>query len=171
MRMDRSGRPDQFIRCSARALPDLWPRWGRRLFRGALCHRMPDSRFDSLASVPVTGFLPTPLHYRLGVYYEKSGEPCVTASRAHTAQAWAGGSQRRILGMFRSPTVLPLIYVTPVSTVPSSCYPAPSLEPIFGQYLGSGGSTDDQKMCVNEGWCLTFEYLPRILLSQINCEI
>ena len=25
-------------------------------------------------------------------------------------------------------------------TVPSSCYPAPSLEPIFGQYLGSGGS-------------------------------
>ena len=42
-------------------------------------------------------------------------------------------------------------------TVPSSCYPAPSLEPIFGQYLGSGGSTDDQKMCVNEGWCPTFE--------------
>ena len=25
-----------------------------------------------------------------------------------------------------------------VCTVPSSCYPAPSLEPIFGQYLGSG---------------------------------
>ena len=24
-------------------------------------------------------------------------------------------------------------------TVPSSCYPAPSLGPIFGQYLGSGG--------------------------------
>ena len=42
-------------------------------------------------------------------------------------------------------------------TVPSSCYPAPSLEPIFGQCLGSGGSTDDQKMCVNEGWCPTFE--------------
>ena len=42
-------------------------------------------------------------------------------------------------------------------TVPSSCYPAPSLEPIFGQYLGSGGSTDDQMMCVNEGRCPTFE--------------
>ena len=42
-------------------------------------------------------------------------------------------------------------------TVPSSCYPAPSLEPIFGQYLGSRGSTDDQKMCVNQGWCPTFQ--------------
>ena len=42
-------------------------------------------------------------------------------------------------------------------TVPSSCYPAPPLEPIFGQYLGSGGSTDDQMMCVNEGWCPAFE--------------
>ena len=47
------------------------------------------------------------------------------------------------------------VYIS--STVPSSCYPAPSLEPIFGQYLGSGGSTDDQMMCVNEGWCPAFE--------------
>ena len=51
---------------------------------------------DSLASVPVTAFLPTPPHYRMGVYYERSGEPCVTASRAHTTQVRAGGSQRRI---------------------------------------------------------------------------
>ena len=116
--MDRPGRPTQFIRCSARALHDLWPRWGRRLFRGALCHKIPDSRFDSLASVPVTAFLPTPPHYRLGVYYESSGEPCVTASRARTAQVRAGGSQRRIEGMLRSPTVLPLIYVRPVPLRP-----------------------------------------------------
>ena len=48
-------------------------------------------------------------------------------------------------------------YYSIIGTVPSSCYPAPSLEPIFGQYLGSGGSTDDQMMCVNEGWCPAFE--------------
>ena len=82
--------------------------------RGDLFHRKPDSRFDSLASVPVTAFLPTPPHYRLGVYYESGGEPCVTASRVRTAQARAGESQRRIEGMLRSPTVLPLIYVRPV---------------------------------------------------------
>ena len=53
--------------------------------------------------------------------------------------------------------VLKMFTVTYLGTVPSSCYPAPSLEPIFGQYLGSGGSTDDQMMCVNEGWCPAFE--------------
>ena len=52
--------------------------------------------YHALASVPVTAFLPTPPHYRMGVYYERSGEPCVTASRAHTTQVRAGGSQRRI---------------------------------------------------------------------------
>ena len=49
------------------------------------------------------------------------------------------------------------VFIQNICTVPSSCYPAPSLEPIFGQYLGSRGSTDDQMMCVNEGWCPTFE--------------
>ena len=38
----------------------------------------------------------------MGVYYESSGEPCVTASRARTAQVRAGESQRRIEGMLRS---------------------------------------------------------------------
>ena len=42
------------------------------------------------------------------------GEPCVAASRARTEQVRAGESQRRIEGMLRSPTVLPLIYVRPV---------------------------------------------------------
>ena len=54
------------------------------------------SVFRPLASVPATAFLPTPPHYRMGVYYERSGEPCVTASRVHTTQVRAGGSQRRI---------------------------------------------------------------------------
>ena len=63
--MDRPGRPDQFIRCSARALPDRWPRWGRRLFRGALCHRIPDSRFDSLRLI-LTGVRPSGLRPNTG---------------------------------------------------------------------------------------------------------
>ena len=52
----------------------------------------------------------------MGVYHERSGEPCVTASRARTTQVRAGESQRWIEGMLRSPTVLPLIYVRPVPT-------------------------------------------------------
>ena len=41
------------------------------------CALSTHSVFRPLASVPVTAFLPTPPHYRLGVYYESSGEPCV----------------------------------------------------------------------------------------------
>ena len=117
--MDGPGRPDQFIRCSARALPDLWPRWGRRLFRGVCATEYQTAGSTPYASVPVTAFLPTPPHYRLGVYYERSSEPCVTASRARTAQVRAGEPQRRIEGMLRSPTVLPLIYVRPVPKLSS----------------------------------------------------
>ena len=82
----RAGRDAQLLPCRP---ADRYP--------GPNAHTGPDGRTSvnqPLASVPVTAFLPTPPHYRMGVYYERGGEPCVTASRAHTIRRCGPASRR-----------------------------------------------------------------------------